>query len=208
MKKIVLLYQDRDSVCQVIDKLKVLDIDFIVFSINSFRLSELQALKPEIILISNNNISISIQYYAEFLHSIKKQPFKHSAILLVNKRESSQAYLACRQGMFEDYCVINPFNEPYRINLIILKTLAMQDSSNEEVINLIDKGSSSINETIASGSQLKSELISRLSSCETAIGEAIAASPIEATQLLERVIAEKIEELKTNVSQGLTEFTE
>jgi len=47
---------------------------------------------------------------------------------MISNREMSCAYLACENGLFDNYVIINPLNEPFRLKLVLFQELKVIES--------------------------------------------------------------------------------
>ena len=124
---VILIYQDFDTVEPAVKKIKDLKLKFRSYPLNQKTLHIIVEQKPKILLFSSNDVKKTIQYYINYLEEYEQKIAPHCAILLINNRESSSAYLACENGLFDNYIIINPFNEPHRLKLVLLKELKLID---------------------------------------------------------------------------------
>ena len=118
---IVMIYQERETVEAAIEQITELGLDFKTYKFNPSKLHSLTTLKPKVLLLSSNNIKNTIEFYINYLEEYEQNIAPHSAILLINNRETYRAYLACENGLFDDYAIINPLNEPYRFKVGVTK---------------------------------------------------------------------------------------
>lgn len=170
---VVLVYQERQTVEPAIQQIMELELEFKTFKFNPNILHEVTDLKPKVLLLSSNNVKKTVQLYISFLEEYENNIAPHSAILLINNRESSCAYLACENGLFDSYVIINPFNEPYRLKLVLLQELKIIEShKNTGLKQLISEGEDELASCIEHGVMLKKSFINQVSKCEDEIKNA------------------------------------
>ena len=154
--EVIIIYQDRDSVEQAIQQMMDLKLKFRAYQLNQNTLHKMAIQNPKILLLSSNDVKKTIQYYINYLEEYGEKITPHCAILLINNRESSTAYLACENSLFDNYVIINPFNEPHRLKLVLLKELKHLDNhQNENVEKLISENEDEFTSCIKQGVALK-----------------------------------------------------
>ncbi|MFT6836471.1 MAG: hypothetical protein ACJA0H_002522, partial [Francisellaceae bacterium] len=116
---VILVYQKHNSAKPVIEKIKDLKLKFTTYQLTQKSLHKISRQKPKVLLLSSNDVKQTIKYYINYLEQYRNKIAPHSAILLINNRESYNAYLACENGLFDNYVIINPFNEPNRLKLVL-----------------------------------------------------------------------------------------
>ncbi|MBA6390885.1 response regulator [Colwellia sp. BRX10-3] len=203
---IVMIYQDRDSVEPAIQQIMELGLDFKAYKYNPRKLNSLTAMKPKVLLLSSNNIKSTIEFYINYLEEYKQNIAPHSAILLINNRETFRAYLACENGLFDDYAIINPLNEPYRLKLALLQELKLiENRNNESLEQLINDGEDELASCIEHGVALKKSFITKVNQCEKDILSAtnIALDNDDAKIVLQNIIGLSIDEMNESVSGSI-----
>jgi hemerythrin-like metal-binding protein len=160
---VVVLYQDHDVIDTFLDPIIELNVSFKAIDISEKTLSLLTQIKPKVILFAFNHVNKAIEYYVHCLEHLNQQESSHYAVLMVSNREAQRAYLACENGLFDNFVVINPFNERYRINLIVLQALKLINERRDDVVKkLIQQGEDKLATCIEKGSQLKQQLSDKL----------------------------------------------
>lgn len=211
---VVLIYQDRDTVEIAIEQVMELDLQFKAYQFDQKNLHEITAMKPKVVLLSSNNVKNTIQLYIDYLEEYEKKIAPHSAILLINNRETLCAYLACEKGLFDNYVVINPLNEPYRLKLALLRELKMLNGyKNDGLAQLSLEGGDMLASCIEHGVTLKKSFLHEVQQCESSL--LAAANKLtgndEGVALLQKLIALAMdnmnEKLSVNIQEGLEKLT-
>lgn len=203
---VVMIYQERDSVEPAIQQVMELGLNFKAYEYNPKKIHNLAALKPKVLLLSSNNIKSTIQVYIDYLEEYKQNIAPHSAILLINNRETFRAYLACENGLFDDYAIINPLNEPYRLKLVLLQKLKLIEShQNDSLEQLINDGEDELASCIEHGVALKKSFIFEVNKCEDVIVSATneVIEDKDAKAVLQNIIGLSFEEMNENVSGSI-----
>tara|TARA_R110000744_G_scaffold7183_2_gene24586 strand:+ start:6190 stop:7794 length:1605 start_codon:yes stop_codon:yes gene_type:complete len=203
---IVMIYQERDSVEPAIQQISELGLDFKAYKFNPKKLNSLTAMKPKVLLLSSNNVKSTIEFYINYLEEYEQNIAPHSAILLINNRETFRAYLACENGLFDDYAIINPLNEPYRLKLVLLKELKLIESRNNESLEqLVNEGEDELASCIQHGVALKKSFISQVNECEKNIISATnsALDNDQTKAVLQNIIGLSLEQMNGNVSSNI-----
>ena len=203
---IVMIYQERDSVEPAIQQIMELGLDFKAYKYNPKQLKELTAMKPKVLLLSSNNVKNTIEVYIDYLEEYKQNIAPHSAILLINNRETFRAYLACENGLFDDYAIINPLNEPYRLKLALLQELKLiTNYKNDSLEELINDGDDELASCIEHGVALKKSFLRDVTECEENILSATNAviEDEEAKAILQSLIGISLEQMNEKVSKNI-----
>ncbi|ARD45892.1 hemerythrin domain-containing protein [Colwellia sp. PAMC 21821] len=203
---IVMIYQERDSVEPAIQQITELGLDFKAYKFNPEKLNSLTAMTPKVLLLSSNNIKSTIEFYINYLEEYEQNIAPHSAILLINNRETFRAYLACENGLFDDYAIINPLNEPYRLKLVLLKELKLiENRKNDSLEQLVNDGEDELASCIEHGVALKKSFISSVNKCEKDILSAtgIAVENKEAKAVLQNLIGLSLGQMNENASSSI-----
>ncbi|WP_281561378.1 bacteriohemerythrin [Thalassomonas sp. RHCl1] len=167
---VVILYQESEVIHEAIKRIQDLDINIHSMKISDSCTDDLIVLEPKVILLSCNNVSNSIKFYAEFLESHARDITPHIAVLLISNKESPRAFIACENGLFDNYAIINPLNEPYRLKLVLQQALKLVESKQNTSINdLIAEGEEELASCIEHGVSLKKSFRQQLDICETKI---------------------------------------
>jgi hemerythrin-like metal-binding protein len=201
---VILIYQDLDTVEPAIEKIKELKLKFRAYPLNQKTLQTIVKQKPKILLFSSNNVKKTIQYYINFLEEYEQKIAPHCAILLINNRESSSAYLACENGLFDNYIVINPFNEPYRLKLVLLKELeSIENHQNHNLEKLMSESEDEFTSCIEHGVALKKAFMHEVNKCESNLLSTVnkVIGDAEVKSVLENLISISLEEMNGNISK-------
>lgn len=164
----VIIYQDLESVKDTIKQVQALDIALKTLPFSIEKMSALTHLKPRLLLISSNNIKSSIKLYIDFLAKYQGKIAEHSAVLLINNKESTIAYTACENGLFDDYIVISPLVEPTRIKLVIHQIFNANRTA-KGITQLVKEGENELANLISCGYQLKQNFLTEVKKCERSI---------------------------------------
>jgi hemerythrin-like metal-binding protein len=201
--EVVLIYQERDSVEPAIEHINDLKLKFSVYQFNQKKLNSIAKQKPKILLISSNDVKRSIQLYIDYLEEYGNKIAPHSAILLINNRESAVAYLACENGLFDNYIIINPFNEPHRLKLVLLKELKLiEDRQNDNLARLMSEGDDEFASCIEHGVTLKKSFMSEMNECESSLLSAVnkVIDDNDVRAVLENMITISLNEMNGNIT--------
>jgi hemerythrin-like metal-binding protein len=203
---VIMIYQDRDNVESALHQIMELALKFKAYKYDPKKMHKIAEMKPKILLLSSNNVKSTIQFYINYLEEYNQNIAPHSAILLINNRETGRAYLACENGLFDNYVIINPLNEPYRLKLVLLQELQLiENHKNNSLEQLISEGDDELASCIEHGLALKKSFIHEVSKCEkgllSATNEAIGNT--EAKLVLQNLIGFTLEEMNENVSANI-----
>ena len=202
--EIILIYQERDSVEIAIEQIKNLKLEFAAYKFHQKRLHDIPQKKPKLLLLSSNNVKQTILLYINYLEEYGKDIAPHSAILLINNRESAHAYLACESGLFDNYIIINPFNEPHRLKLVLLKELQLiKDHQNANLGKLISEGDDEFASCIEHGVILKHAFMHEVKQCESKLLSTVdkVIDDGEVKSVLENLITSSLETMNGNISK-------
>jgi len=169
-------------------------------------LHDIAEMKPKILLISSNNVKSTIEFYINFLEEYEQNISPHSAILLISNRETLRAYLACENGLFDNYVIINPLNEPYRLKLVLLQELQLiKKLKNNSLEQLISEGEDELASCIEHGVALKKSFVHDVNKCEETILSATnqKVTDTEAKIAIQKIIGFSLEEMNENVSANI-----
>lgn len=200
---VILVYRDRDTVRTAIEHINDLKLKFRAYQLDQNTSHKVSKHKPKVLLLSSNSVKESIQYYINYLEGYGKKIDPHSAILLINNRESSNAYLACESGLFDNYIIINPFNEPHRLKLVLLKELKLiENHQNENLEKLIAEGDDEFASCIEHGLALKNTFMHEVSQCESSLLSTVnkVIDDNEVKSVLENLIATNLKKMNGNIS--------
>ncbi|WP_085300070.1 bacteriohemerythrin [Cognaticolwellia mytili] len=204
---VVMIYQERDNVEAAIQQIMELELKFNAYKYNPEKLRTIAETKPKILLLSSNNIKNTIQLYINYLEKYEQQIAPHNAILLINSRETYRAYLACENGLFDNYVIINPLNEPYRLKLVLLQELHLIEShKNEGLEKLISEGEDELASCIEHGVILKKSFIQEVNDSKAdilAASNAAALDSDEARLVLQNLVGLSLEGMNENISAGI-----
>jgi hemerythrin-like metal-binding protein len=201
---VILIYQDHDSVKPAIEQIKDLKLKLKAYPLNQKTLHSIVKQKPKILLFSSNDVKKTIQYYINYLEEYEQKIAPHCAILLINNRESSSAYLACENGLFDNYIIINPFNEPHRLKLVLLKELQLiDDYQNHKLEKLISESEDEFTSCIEHGVALKNAFMHEVKQCESNLLSTVnkVIDDTEVKTVLENIISTSLEEMNGNISK-------
>ena len=171
---VVLLFQEHEIVEPVIQQISPLKLQFKSYQFDPEKLHNITKMKAKVVLLSSNNIKHTIQFYIDYLEEYEKNIAPHSAILLVNNREATHAYLACENGLFDNYVIINPMHEPFRLSLIIQQELKLIANHQKSSLNkLVSAGEDELASCIEHGIALKNNFLFEAEKCSNDILSAI-----------------------------------
>ena len=203
---VVMIYQDLDMVEGAINQIRELDIKFQTVGFDVDKIKNVIALQPKVVLLSSNNVANTIKFYVEYLEEYEGNISPHSAILLITNKESHRAYLACENGLFDNYAIICPLNEPYRLKLVLLQALELiEDHKNDSIEQLVEEGEEELAGCITHGANLKKSFQKQLTKCEESISD-VARENIDndqVNQLIQQVVEETFQELNVSISKQI-----
>lgn len=167
---IVLVYQDLEIVESLTYRIKNLSKSYQAIPLKDFSIDTFQLIQPKIILFSTVNLITSIELYIELLESCNETLLEHHSVLLTNNKESQRAFVACETGLFDNYVVISPLNEPNRLSLILIKALELiSEHRSNGITKLLAEGSESLAVCIEKGAELRKGLQKNIEQCEHVI---------------------------------------
>ena len=203
---VVLIYQERDMVDGAINQIRELELNFHTVAFDIDRIKDVIALHPKVVLLSSNNVANTIKFYVEYLEEYEGNVSPHSAILLITNKESNRAYLACENGLFDDYAIISPLNEPYRLKLVLLQALELiEDHKNNSIEELLEEGEEELAGCITHGANLKKSFQTELTKCEESITDAarVNIDNKQVNDLMQQVVEETFQELNQSISSQI-----
>jgi len=208
---VVMVYQERDNVEAAIQQIMDLELEFKAYKYDPKKLHDIAAMKPKVLLLSSNNIKNTIQFYIDYLEKHEQKIAPHSAILLIKNRENFRAYLACENGLFDNYVIINPLNEPYRLKFVLLQELKLIENHNHDSLELlVSEGEDELAACIEHGIALKKSFVQKANKCEVDFLSAVndALDNKEAKSVLQNLIGLSLEEMNKNISTGIEHILE
>ena len=203
---VIMIYQDRDSVEPAIEQIMELNLNFKAFKFVQEELHDIAEMKPKVLLLSSNDVRRTIQVYIDYLEDYEQNIAPHSAILLINNRESSYAYLACENGLFDNYVIINPLNEVQRLKLVIQQELRIIEKHHRNSLaQLVTEGEEELASCIEHGINLKKTFLHEVNECEKGLLSTINSDIDDDTlkTVLQNIIGVKLEEMNDNISSGI-----
>jgi len=206
---IVILYHERDTIDSVVESVVSLDVSFKSMLANEQTLTRLVKIKPKVVLFVLDHISQSIQYYVHYLEKLQDQQNTPYSVLLINNKEARRAFFACENGLFDNYAVINPLNERYRLKFIILKSLALINARRgDAVMKLMQEGEEELAICIDRGTQLKQSLAHRIQQCKEQLLDKtkVISSPADNRYLIKTVTDDIFKQLHHDLNQHMGNF--
>lgn len=208
---VVMVYQDRESVEPALQQIMDLALKFKAYKYDPNTLHQIAEMKPKVLLLASSNVKNTIRYYINYLEEYEQKIAPHSAILLINNRETFRAYLACENGLFDNYVIINPLNEPYRLKLVLLQELKLIESyKNNSLAQLISDGEDELASCIEHGVALKKSFTEDVSQCKRDIlsvtNEAL--DNKDAKAVLQSLIGLSVGEINENVSSSIQKIVD
>lgn len=206
---VVMIYQDREIVEPALQQIKELELEFKAFKYNPNKMHEIARMAPKVILLSSNNVQTTIQLYIDYLEEYEQNIAPHSAVLLISNRETYRSFLACENGLFDNYVIINPLNEPYRLKFVLLQELQIIEShKNNSLEILVSEGEDQLASCIEHGVALKKSFLHEVNKCSDSIDTAAHTSVAqmesgEAKSVLQNLIGLSFEEMNDNISAGI-----
>jgi len=203
---VVMIYQDRDTVECAITQIMGLELEFKTIKFDVRKLHDIVEMKPKVVLLSSNDVKNTIQFYIEYLEEYEQNIAPHSAILLINNKEKECAFLACENGLFDNYAIINPLNDPYRLKLVLLQELKIIEShKNNSIEKLISDGEEQLASCIEHGVALKKSFTHDALKCEDSILTAThdLEGNTQAKEMLNRLIGLNFDEMNESVSANI-----
>lgn len=206
---VIMIYQDRNVVEPAIKQIMELGLDFKAYKYNPSRMRAISEMEPKVLLLSSNDVKNTIQFYIDYLEEYEQDIAPHSSVLLINNRETLNSYLACENGLFDNYVIINPLNEPYRLKLVLLQELKLIDShKNESLELLISEGEEQLASCIEHGVALKKSFLHQVNQCNETIISATndsfsGVADKEAKTVLQNLIGLSFDEMNENISADI-----
>ena len=200
---VLVIYQDKKVVENSIKQIQALGLKLHSLVFDTGRISSIISLKPKIIMLSSNSIMSTIKFYIELLEKHGKDIPIHKVILLIKNKESARAYKVCETGLFDNYVVINPLIEPFRLKLVLLHTLKLiEDTQNDKCEKLLADGEDELAICISQGLALKNTFKADANACKESIIEVTKSTSIndEENTLITQTLEKNFQELKQNVS--------
>jgi hemerythrin-like metal-binding protein len=203
---VIMIYQDRDTVEPAIQQIMELELKFKAYKYNIKKLHAITEMKPKVLLLSSNSVKSTIQVYIDYLEEYEQKIAPHRVILLINNRENLQAYLSCENGLFDNYVIINPLNEPYRLKLSLLQELnIIENHKNNSLELLVAEGEDQLASCIEHGVALKKSFIQEVTQCEEKILLATndTLENMEASKVLHDLIGLSFDEVNESISADI-----
>ncbi|MDP7593563.1 MAG: bacteriohemerythrin [Litorilituus sp.] len=206
---IIMIYQDRDNIELALEQIMDLKLSFKAFKYSKKELHNIAEMTPKVLLLSSNDVRRTIQLYIDYLEDYEQNIAPHSAVLLINNRESFHAYLACENGLFDNYVIINPLNEPYRLKLVLQQELRVIERHHQNSLTeLIAEGEDELASCIEHGVNLKKSFLHEVKECESGL---LAATNIDLDKealktVLQNIIGVKFDEMNESVSTSIQDI--
>ncbi|MBU2869807.1 bacteriohemerythrin [Colwellia sp. E2M01] len=204
---VIMIYQDKETVEPAIQQIVGLSLKFKAYKYNPETIHKIAAMSPKVLLLASNNVKRTIKYYIDYLEDYEQNISPHRAILLINNRETSRAYLACENGLFDNYVISNPLNEPQRLKLVLLQELKLiENHQNHSLEQLVLEGEDELASCIEHGVVLKKSFIQEVTKCEVDILSAtnqVVDINKEAKEVLQNLIGVSLDEMNESVSSGI-----
>lgn len=198
---VVILYQDHDAIAGIIDPIIGLNISFKSLLANNHTLDLLEGLKPKVLLFAFNHIAAAIQYYVHYLEKLQNQHSHHYVVLLVTNKEAKQAFFTCESGLFDNYSIINPLNDHYRLPLIIMNSLSLvNERRNDGILQLMQEGDDELAICIDRGIELKQSLLKNIEKYQ---GELLSHEQLAASPEIKNIIKNVTEDIFSQLHQDL-----
>ncbi len=88
--------------------------------------------EPQILLLAFMEVGEAEGCYLDLYRSSKKiQTTLHNSLLICKAKDAELAYRLCMRKLFDDYVVIRPLYDPYRLTISIRNLLAGQETSDQ-----------------------------------------------------------------------------
>lgn len=206
---VIMIYQDRNVVEPAIKQIMELGLDFKAYKYNPKRMKAISEMEPKVLLLSSNDVKNTIQFYIDFLEEYEQNIAPHSSVLLINNRETLNSYLACENGLFDNYVIVNPLNEPYRLKLVLLQELKLIYShKNDSLEQLISGGEEQLASCIEHGVALKKSFQQQVSKCGDDIlsstnNTLVNMADMEVKKVLQHLIGVSLDEMNENISEDI-----
>ena len=207
---IVLVYQDHDAVEHTIHQIQTLPVTIQSLSYSTSTAEDLLNIQPKIILLCFEQLISSVEFYIHFLEEHKEDIKPHSAVVLTSNKDAEKAYLACRNGLFNNYAVIAPLNEPHRLSLVVLQALDKVNAyTDDELSQLIIDGDEKLASCIENGVSLKNSIMEAIQACQNKlVDETSNQADIEKNSaLIKTVIDESFSHLATKFNAHMGELS-
>ncbi|TYK67010.1 bacteriohemerythrin [Colwellia echini] len=204
---VVMIYQDKETVESAIQQIIELSLKFKAYKYNPKTIHQIAAMGPKVLLLASSNVKKTIKFYIDYLEDYEQNISPHSAILLINNRETARAYLACENGLFDNYVITNPLNEPHRLKLVLLHELKLMETHHNNSLEQLEaEGEEELASCIEHGVALKKSFIKKINKCEAdllSVTNKALTNDKEAAEVLQRLIGISLEEMNENIASGI-----
>lgn len=133
--KILLVGDEPDTVSEAQALIKNIKGKLIAISDPDQIVTAFDELEPQILLLASMEASKAEGYYLNlYRNSQKIQTTVHNTLLVCKAKDAEFAYQLCLRRVFDDYVIIRPLFDPFRLTISIRNLLAAQkmlDQSNE-----------------------------------------------------------------------------
>lgn len=157
---VVFVYQDFELVEKIVDSFQDLHISYCTIPMDKKSAERIRFIEPKIVVVSTRHLITSVEFYLYLLKENNNDTLEHYSILVTNAKEAERAFITCENGLFDNYAIINPLNNPWRLKLIVIQALEiLSDYHGKGIAQLLTDGYGNLADAIEQASELKTGLL-------------------------------------------------
>lgn len=182
LPEIVLIYQDIEEIKPCTGLINEVCRSFKALKYSDKVMDLLLKCQPKVLMLSMGSVVTSIEFYVEYLGRYHSDVEEHSVILMCKNKEAGMAFEACVKGLFDNYVVIQPLYEKYRLKYAVCHALQLakrKDQAFELALKEEEALEQELSEVLDEGLALKKKMDASLSDCKLEVSKGADGANIE-----------------------------